>query len=85
MEPAVNETEYGLFTGRRTAYNASGYTSEGNRNSRFSLGDKVFHKRFGRGTIVAMEGEGSDLRIKIAFEQGGIRNFMAELAPLKKL
>ncbi len=85
LEPAVNETEYGLFTGRRTAYNASGYTSEGNRNSRFSLGDKVFHKRFGRGTIVAMEGEGSDLRIKIAFEQGGIRNFMAELAPLKKL
>jgi hypothetical protein len=32
-----------------------------------------------------MEGEGSDLRIKIAFEQGGIRSFMAELAPLKKL
>ena len=33
------------------AYNASGYTSEGNRNSRFSLGDKVFHKRFGRGLL----------------------------------
>ncbi len=54
-------------------------------SSRFSFGDKVVHSRFGAGTIVAMSGEGSDARISIAFEQGGIKTFMAELAPLKRL
>nr|PZN09678.1 MAG: ATP-dependent DNA helicase PcrA [Caldicoprobacter oshimai] len=52
---------------------------------RFALGDKVLHQRFGVGTVVAMDGEGADLRIQIAFEQGGIKKFMANLAPLKKL
>ncbi|MFO7296003.1 MAG: 3'-5' exonuclease [Clostridia bacterium] len=52
---------------------------------RFALGDKVLHQRFGVGTVVAMDGEGDDMKIQIAFEQGGIKKFMANLAPLKKL
>ncbi|HHY83570.1 MAG TPA: UvrD-helicase domain-containing protein [Clostridiales bacterium] len=52
---------------------------------RFQLGDKVYHTRFGNGTVVAMEGDGSNLTVKIAFVQGGIRSFIADLAPLKKL
>lgn len=60
-------------------------SSSGGPSSRFALGDKVLHQRFGVGTIVAMDGEGDDLRIQIAFEQGGIKKFMANLAPLKKL
>ena len=54
-------------------------------SARFGLGDRVLHQRFGVGTVVAMDGEGDDLRIQIAFEQGGIRKFMANVAPLKKL
>jgi DNA helicase-2/ATP-dependent DNA helicase PcrA len=52
---------------------------------RFQLGDKVYHTKFGNGTIVSMEGEGSNLTVKVAFVQGGIRSFIAELAPLKKV
>ncbi|MBE3101351.1 MAG: hypothetical protein IMZ47_03670, partial [Firmicutes bacterium] len=52
---------------------------------RFTLGDKVYHTKFGNGTIVSMEGEGSNLQIKVAFIQGGIRKFLADLAPLKKI
>ncbi|HCS72411.1 MAG TPA: ATP-dependent DNA helicase PcrA [Clostridiales bacterium] len=52
---------------------------------RFQLGDKVHHSRFGNGTVVTMEGEGRDLMVKVAFQQGGIQSFNAELAPLKKL
>jgi len=55
------------------------------KNERFRLGDKVYHSKFGNGTVVAMEGEGSNLTVKIAFVQGGIKSFIADLAPLKKL
>lgn len=59
----------------------------GNTDSqaRFRLGDKVVHTKFGTGTVVAIEGEGSDLVLKVAFVQGGIKSFLAELAPLKKV
>jgi len=58
----------------------------GNRIIRdFTLGQKIIHKKFGKGTIVAMSGSGDDQELKIAFEQGGIRSFMAAYAPLKKL
>ena len=52
---------------------------------RFQPGDKVFHTKFGNGTVVAAEGNGSSLTIKVAFIQGGIRSFAAELAPLKRI
>jgi DNA helicase-2/ATP-dependent DNA helicase PcrA len=55
------------------------------QTNRFQLGDKVFHTKFGTGTIVSLEGEESNLIIKVAFEQGGIKSFVAELAPLKKI
>jgi len=45
----------------------------------------VFHTKFGNGTVVAAEGNGSNLTIKVAFIQGGIRSFAAELAPLKRV
>lgn len=51
----------------------------------FTLGEKVFHSRFGKGTIVSVVGDGEDQQLKIAFEQGGIRTFMAAYAPLKRL
>ncbi|NLB42947.1 MAG: hypothetical protein GX815_11970, partial [Clostridiales bacterium] len=44
----------------------------------------VHHSKFGNGTVVTAVGEGKDLTVKVAFEQGGIRSFNAELAPLKK-
>ncbi|HHT65723.1 MAG TPA: UvrD-helicase domain-containing protein [Clostridiales bacterium] len=52
---------------------------------RFQLGEKVYHSKFGNGTVVTMEGEGSNRTVRVAFEQGGIRSFIAELAPLKKV
>ena len=45
----------------------------GNKGIRdFTLGQKIIHKKFGKGTIVAMSGSGDDQELKIAFEQGGI-------------
>lgn len=59
-------------------------TPKGGQGERsFSLGQKIIHKKFGKGTIVAMSGSGEDQELKIAFEQGGIRSFMATYAPIK--
>jgi len=63
----------------------SNFANVRNYNLRFQLGDKVHHPKFGNGTIVTIEGERGDSVIRVAFEQGGIRSFIAELAPLKKL
>ena len=46
--------------------------------------EKVYHAKFGNGTIVSIDGEGNNTAVWVAFEQGGIRSFAAELAPLKK-
>lgn len=54
-------------------------------NSRFNLGDRVHHSKFGNGTIVAVKGNGEDMTLQVAFLQGGIKNFLASLAPLKKI
>ncbi|NLU37214.1 MAG: UvrD-helicase domain-containing protein [Clostridiales bacterium] len=52
---------------------------------RFKLGEKVYHAKFGNGTIVSIDGEGNNTAVWVAFEQGGIRSFATELAPLKKI
>lgn len=64
---------------------AKGVVNNSQEGRVFSLGEKVFHSRFGKGTIVSVVGEGEDQQLKIAFEQGGIRTFMAAYAPLKRL
>lgn len=51
----------------------------------FTLGEKVMHKRFGIGTIVAVTDRGDDSELSIAFDQGGIKKFLASLAPLKRI
>lgn len=56
-----------------------------NKEARFQLGEKVYHAKFGNGTVVTMEGDGSKQTIRVAFEQGGIRSFVADIAPLVKV
>ncbi|MCK9272240.1 UvrD-helicase domain-containing protein [Candidatus Gracilibacteria bacterium] len=50
--------------------------------SKFSLGDKVDHAKFGIGTIISLSGNMAD----IAFGSGvGIKKFNIELAPIEKI
>jgi len=59
--------------------------SKSDKGQVYSPGDKVFHSRFGKGTIVSISGDKEDQQLKIAFEQGGIKTFIAAYAPLKRL
>ncbi len=50
--------------------------------SRFGVGVRVEHSRFGRGEITAVRGEGSNLIITVHFETVGNKDLAAALAPL---
>jgi DNA helicase-2/ATP-dependent DNA helicase PcrA len=44
---------------------------------------RVYHARFGKGTVVAREGEGSNLRVDVAFDDGSVKRLLAEFARLE--
>lgn len=49
------------------------------------VGDKVEHRKWGRGTVVSVKGEGDGLELDIAFASQGIKKLLAKFAPIKKL
>ena len=50
--------------------------------SQFGVGVKVKHPKFGLGTIITVQGTGSNMILNIAFEGVGIKQLSASLAPL---
>lgn len=55
-----------------------------NQDRDFKLGDKVIHKAWGTGTIVRIVEEKSGNRLSVAFPNMGIKELMADLAPIEK-
>ncbi|MDR2091223.1 MAG: UvrD-helicase domain-containing protein [Clostridiales bacterium] len=55
----------------------------GNETSKYKPGVKVFHKKFGEGTVVSVSGAGSETAANIAFTGLGVKKFNVFLAPLK--
>lgn len=53
--------------------------------SGFSTGNKVEHKKFGRGTISKVTPDNGDQILEIQFEGAGMKRLMASMANLKKL
>ena len=51
----------------------------------FEVGNVVSHIKFGQGTIKAVENEGSDCFVTIAFDNGETKKLSAKFAKLKKL
>ena len=53
--------------------------------SKYEAGVKVYHKKFGEGTINAVEPEGEDLKVDINFDKVGHKRLMAKFANLEIL
>ena len=51
----------------------------------FRVGDSVHHRVFGKGTVVALTGQGAEQRVKIRFINGTERTFSAVTAPIVKV
>ena len=58
---------------------------EGSPAQGFLLGDRIFHSKFGEGVVVALDGQGKDSILSIAFPGAGIKKLMAMYAPIKKI
>ena len=46
------------------------------------LGSRVGHMRFGKGTIVALEGQGPDTKAEIKFDTSGTKKLLLRFAKL---
>lgn len=51
--------------------------------SKYEAGVRVFHKKFGEGTINMVEPEGEDLKVDINFDKVGHKRLMAKFANLE--
>jgi len=51
----------------------------------FKKGDRVMHRKFGEGNVVAIQGTGADARITISFVAYGIKEFALSIAPIVKV
>ena len=49
----------------------------------YGEGVRVFHKKFGEGTISKAEQEGNDLKVDIEFDKVGHKRLMAKFAKLE--
>ncbi len=49
------------------------------------VGDAVYHRVFGRGTVAALTGAGAQQRVRIRFADGSERTFSASAAPIVKV
>ncbi|MDO5713026.1 MAG: DNA helicase PcrA [Tissierellia bacterium] len=63
------------------AKNTKEYTSKTKEN--IKVGDKVKHKKFGKGMIVSIKDKGNDKEIVIAFDQKGLKKLLLSFAPLE--
>jgi DNA helicase-2/ATP-dependent DNA helicase PcrA len=74
------------FRGGRSGAGAAGGLSAAGAKKEFSTGDKVVHKKWGTGTIVAVKGSGDDMELQIAFPAPvGIKRLLAQFAPIEKV
>ena len=51
--------------------------------AQYKAGIRVFHKKFGEGTINSVEPEGEDLKVDINFDKAGHKRLMARFANLQ--
>jgi len=50
----------------------------------FATGDKVFHQKFGEGTVIGVEHASDDIYVQVAFRGQGIKKLAAGFAKLEK-
>lgn len=51
----------------------------------FNIGDKVNHKKWGKGMVVSKTPKGEDFEIVVSFDSKGLKKLMMSLAPLTKV
>ena len=61
----------------------SGKTTSGTLS--YGEGDRIKHKKFGEGTVIALKEKNGDHEVTVDFDNGSTRRMMASFAKLKKI
>ena len=72
----------------RTAESFLNTIKQNNQNSnvdlsKYQVGQRVYHKKFGEGTITKLEQEGDDIKVDLEFDKVGHKRLMAKFAGLE--
>ncbi|MBB6450799.1 DNA helicase-2/ATP-dependent DNA helicase PcrA [Geomicrobium halophilum] len=59
-------------------------TRTGGEAHSWQVGDKADHRKWGTGTVVAVNGEGENQELDIAFPEEGIKRLVAKFAPITR-
>ncbi|MCH5300892.1 MAG: UvrD-helicase domain-containing protein [Ruminococcus sp.] len=69
-----------------SSYNINSFKSKTNSSvAKYSVGDMVLHKVFGKGMITKAEKMGSDTMLEIAFDKAGTKTLMANFCKMEKI
>ncbi len=50
----------------------------------YTIGDTVYHQKFGEGTVISVEMEGTEEYVQVAFPNQGIKKLSISIAPLER-
>ena len=83
---AVNDnSNYSYYNKKNHDKNYGNITSNSYNNALFKIGDKVSHQNFGFGKVIQTEGGGDNFRVKVDFQQFGIKHLIVQYANLEKV
>ena len=86
LREVPREQEYRPRTTNWFLQNKSSFVpKEASSSASFKAGDKVNHKKWGLGTIVAVKDTEDGQEVKVAFNGGGIRSLLTKYAVLQKV
>ena len=67
-----------------TKRNLSAVANDTQVAEQWRVGDRICHKSWGNGTVVAVQGDGEAMQLKIAFPGEGVKQVMARMAPISR-
>jgi DNA helicase-2/ATP-dependent DNA helicase PcrA len=90
VRTGLTSTSGSRFSTRQAAQQVSARWSQKNpagptaRSANYKVGDRVYHDKFGEGTVIAVELESDDELVQVAFPNQGIKKLSTSFAPLEK-
>ena len=83
FSPKKQEFKYRTAENFLNSINKSKEVQDSVDFKKYKAGARVFHKKFGEGTINYVEKEGEDLKVDITFDKAGHKRLMAKFANLE--
>ena len=59
----------GTIRSRPPVIDGAGYTVDRSKPSKYAVGDRVFHQKFGMGTVQGVDGD----KLEITFDHAGVK------------